>query len=104
MPRTYIDAAYQRLTPAVRRNILRPYRAADAGDMPAWEARFRSAARTVALLALWGEGDPYLPDAFAERFDARLVVRFPGAGHRLPVTETGRVGAAISDVFAAPPA
>lgn len=82
-----IDIVHDRLTPRVKRNVLRLYRSVNPASFPDWEARFEAAAKRVPALVLWGNGDPYISDAYAERFFARRVVHFPEAGHWLPAVE-----------------
>jgi pimeloyl-ACP methyl ester carboxylesterase len=95
----FIAATYARLTPAVKKAILRLYRSIEAVNMPAWETAFLAAAKRVPIIVLWGDGDPYIPDAYADRFAARKVVRFANAGHWLPVVEANRVAQEINNFF-----
>jgi len=82
-----IDQVYDRMTPRVKRNVLRLYRSVNPASFPDWENRFETAAKRVPALVLWGDGDPYISDSCAERFFARRVVHFPEAGHWLPAVE-----------------
>lgn len=91
LTREHIDATYALLAPPVRRTILKLYRTVRESAFDQWEARYRQAAEKSPVLVLWGEDDPYIPAGFAESFCARQVVRFPGAGHWLPVVEPARV-------------
>lgn len=43
--------------------------------------RVRALTRVFPTLVVWGDRDPYLPPAFAERFAARTVVHHPELGH-----------------------
>ncbi len=89
----YIEEAYGLLTPSVRRHILRLYRSVPAPDFATWEAGYLDAARHRPVLVLWGDGDPFIPKNFAERFGARQVVHFEQAGHWLPLVESGAFAA-----------
>jgi pimeloyl-ACP methyl ester carboxylesterase len=82
-----IDQVYDRLTPRVKSNVLRLYRSVNPGSFPDWENRFEAAARRVPVLVLWGDGDPYISDSYADRFFARRVIHYPEAGHWLPMVD-----------------
>lgn len=86
-----LDAAYALITPTVKRAVLRLYRAVRPASFKGWDARFLQAARAIPVTVLWGEGDPYFADSFAETWGARRVVRVAGAGHWLPAVEPVRV-------------
>lgn len=83
----HIDRVYSSLTPHTKRSVLRLYRSVRPGSLVGWEDLFMVAARKNPPLVLWGDGDPYIPDTFAERFEARRVVHFKGAGHWLPAID-----------------
>lgn len=79
--REHIEATYRAFTGRARKMVLRLYRGLDPQGFAWWDTELRSFARTVPSLVMWGDQDPYIPSAFAERFGARQVVHFPGAGH-----------------------
>lgn len=101
VPLRYVRAAYALATPAVKRNILRLYRAVRPESFAGWEARYFEAAQDVPVQVLWGDGDPYIPDRFAERFHARRVVHVPRAGHWLPLVAPQAVAGHLMEFFAA---
>ncbi len=76
-----IAGTAERFGPAARREARRLYRAQRPDTLAAWERRLPEVARRRRLVVLWGEADPYLPPAMADRFGAALVVRFPTLGH-----------------------
>jgi pimeloyl-ACP methyl ester carboxylesterase len=91
LPVAHAIRAYDAMTPAMTRMVLRLYRAADPQAFTPWQDGLRALVATVPCLVLWGDRDPYIDKAFAERFGAREVRHFPNAGHWLPVEESGAV-------------
>lgn len=87
LTKEHIDATYALLTPSVKRTILNLYRAVHSSSFVGWEDRYQEAAKSVPVMVLWGEGDPYIPNAMVDSFSARKIVKVPGAGHFLPVVE-----------------
>lgn len=70
--------------PAVRRTILRLYRTLDPKGLAPWEARLPELTARVPTCVLWGDRDPYIPAATADRFGAKDVFHFSQYGHWLP--------------------
>ncbi len=97
----YVDAAYGAVSADVKRHILRLYRTLVPGAFAGWEARYQQAARTVPVLVLWGDHDPYIPSRYASRLGARKVVSAPRAGHWLPVAQPNLFARELHDFFAA---
>jgi pimeloyl-ACP methyl ester carboxylesterase len=79
-----INRTYDRVTPAMKRMVLRLYRALDTDKFKGWEDRVQDLAARVPSLVLWGDHDPYVPVRFAAQFGAQQVVHFPDCGHWLP--------------------
>lgn len=100
LPNAHIDATYALLSPTVKRTMLRHYRAVDSASFAGWEERYQQSAGRVPVLALWGEGDPYIPSDMADTFHPRRIVRFADAGHWLPVVEPRAVSNEISAFLA----
>ena len=82
LSREQIRAIYARITPRMKRAVLRLYRALDPGAFRGWEDELiaLTAARAPTLV-LWGDRDPYVPARFAERFGAREVHHLADCGH-----------------------
>ena len=78
-------AAAKLVTPAAKRMALRHYRALDAANFRGWEDRLRELTARVPTLVCWGDRDPFIGPAFAERFGAREVHHFADYGHWLPL-------------------
>jgi haloalkane dehalogenase len=50
----------------------------------------------VPTTVLWGTGDPYVPDRYADSFAAAEVIKLTGAGHWAMLVEPDRVSAEIA--------
>jgi pimeloyl-ACP methyl ester carboxylesterase len=83
----YIDEVYRLITPAMKRMVLRLYRATDPGKYRGKEDQLLELTKRVPTLVVWGDRDPYIDKGFAERFGAQKVIHFPEAGHWVPVEE-----------------
>jgi pimeloyl-ACP methyl ester carboxylesterase len=93
LPAAHAQRAFAAMTPTMTRTVLRLYRAADPQGFAPWQDGLRALIAQVPALVLWGDRDPYIGKAFAERFGAREVHHFPHAGHWLPVEESDAVAA-----------
>ena len=91
-------AAAKLVTPAAKRMALRHYRALDAANFRGWEDRLRELTAHVPTLVCWGDRDPFISPAFAERFGAQEVYHFAQYGHWLPL-EAPEALAAHLDAF-----
>lgn len=78
-----INSVWEQLDQGTQRAILRLYRSASEADLGA-AGRTLHRVRAPALV-IWGERDPWLPAAFAERYGAALpqatILRRAEAGH-----------------------
>jgi len=91
----HLRSAYQALTPATRKHVLRLYRAHPPdiftrpvpGREQSWAQAFQQVAQQIPSQVLWGERDPYLGADNADRFGADRVVRFADSGHWLPAED-----------------
>ena len=100
LPLSHAHKAYDAMTPAMTRMVLRLYRAADPHVFVPWQDDLQGLLARVPSLVLWGDRDPYIDKGFAERFGAREVHHFPEAGHWLPVEEPDAVAAHLLSLFA----
>jgi pimeloyl-ACP methyl ester carboxylesterase len=91
-------AAAKMVTPAAKRMALRHYRALDAANFRGWEDRLRELTTHVPTIVCWGDRDPFIAPAFAERFGAQEVHHFADYGHWLPL-EAPEALAAHLDAF-----
>ena len=102
LSREHMDRTYDRITPEMRRMVLRFYRALTPSKLTHWEEALPKLTAQVPVLALWGDQDPYLPKQFASRFGARKVIHFPDCGHWLPVEAAADVSGQLEAFFANP--
>jgi pimeloyl-ACP methyl ester carboxylesterase len=101
LTREHIDRTYAAYTPAVRRAVLRLYRASDPGNFRVWEDELLALSGRIPTCVLWGEHDPYIPRRFAARFAAGEVHYLPGCGHWPPVEAVDEVAAHLRGFLAA---
>jgi pimeloyl-ACP methyl ester carboxylesterase len=97
----HIDRTYALMSPRMRKEVLRLYRAAaDPESFKPWESAFLALVRTKPTLVIWGDKDPFVAKDFAQRFNARRVVHLPDAGHWAPVEAPAQCADAILQFFA----
>jgi pimeloyl-ACP methyl ester carboxylesterase len=85
----YVKESYRCITPGMKRQVLRMYRALDPSCFKGWEDRMRAALANVPTLVLWGDRDPYIPTRTADRFGGD--VRHFNCGHWLHVEQAALV-------------
>lgn len=95
----HIHRTYDRVTPAMKRMVLRWYRATDPRNFAGWEDRLLELTAQVPSLVLWGEHDPYIARRYAGRFGAATVERFAGSGHWLPAEAPADVADRLGRFF-----
>lgn len=100
LPERYYTETYELVTPAVKRQILRLYRTLRPSAYAPWRPRVEAALQQVPLVVLWGDGDPYVDDAWAEDLPAARVRHFADAGHWLPVVEPVALADALAEFYA----
>lgn len=85
LPASLVDAGYASLkTPSVRRATLKLYRATDPANFRGWEDSLLTLMATTPSLVLWGDKDPFVAPAWAEKFRARTTRHFADYSHWLP--------------------
>jgi pimeloyl-ACP methyl ester carboxylesterase len=102
LTRAQIDATYDRITPRMKRMVLRLYRASEPRNYAGWQDELLSMAKRVPICVLWGDRDPYIAPRFAERFGAREVHHFRERGHFLPLEAPYEVAAHMRDFLGRP--
>jgi pimeloyl-ACP methyl ester carboxylesterase len=95
----HIEETYALMTPRMRKQVLRLYRASDPNKFGSWETDFLALTRTKPTLVIWGDEDPYVEKRFAERFNARRVVHLTDIGHWAPVEAPAECADAIVQFF-----
>ena len=96
LPQAHIDETWSLMTPRMKREVLRLYRATDPKNFPAYERDFQALTKIKPTLVIWGDKDPYIAPAFAERFNARKVVHLP-TGHWAMIEAPAECAAAIAE-------
>ena len=99
LPEAYARQAYDVMTPLMKKTMLRLYRAADPERFAPWQPGLDALLARVPALVLWGDLDPYLAPALAERFHPARVRHFPHNGHWLPVEDPDAVAGSLTDFF-----
>lgn len=95
----HIRQTWARVTPTMKRMVLRLYRATDPETFRGWEEQMLDLTASVPTRVLWGLRDPYIPARYAERFGTRLVHYFPDCGHWLPVEAPREVAGHLASFF-----
>ncbi len=96
----HLRETYALLTPSTKKMVLKLYRAADPKNFRSWEEGLLQLTRKVPACVLWGDRDPYIAPAFAERFGAQKVFHYSDYGHWLPVEAPQEVSARLMEFFA----
>jgi pimeloyl-ACP methyl ester carboxylesterase len=87
LPDWYIDRSYETSfgSPAVRKTILRMYRARASKDFVGWEDKLRQLLEHKPAIVLWGDQDPFVSPTYADRFGQAEVYHFKEYSHWLPL-------------------
>jgi pimeloyl-ACP methyl ester carboxylesterase len=99
MTKAHIDETWALITPRMKKQVLRLYRASDAANFKGWEEDFLALTARKPTLVIWGDKDPYIPSRYAERFGAETVVHLPDVGHWAPVEAPAECADAILQFF-----
>jgi pimeloyl-ACP methyl ester carboxylesterase len=97
----HIDRTWALITPRMKKEVLRLYRAADPANFKPWEDDFLALTQAKPTLVIWGDKDPYVAPRFAERFNARKVVHLAQTGHWAPVEAPAECADAIAQFLSA---
>jgi pimeloyl-ACP methyl ester carboxylesterase len=87
LPDSYIDSSYDSGfgSPSVRKTILRMYRARASKDFAGWEDKLLAMLQEKPAIVLWGDKDPFITPAYADRFKGARVHHFAEYSHWLPL-------------------
>lgn len=87
LPDSYIERSYDTGfgSPSVRKTILRMYRERDAKDFAGWEEKLLAVLQQKPAIVLWGDRDPFIDPAYADRFVGAEVHHFEAYSHWLPL-------------------
>jgi pimeloyl-ACP methyl ester carboxylesterase len=53
----------------------------------------------VPTAVLWGDGDPYVPTVYADKFGSAKVTVLPGAGHWVALTAPHRLAQEVESLI-----
>jgi pimeloyl-ACP methyl ester carboxylesterase len=95
MTEEHIEATWALMTPSMKKEVLRLYRATNPENFKGWQDDFLGLTARKPTLVIWGDKDPYLSSRYAERFNARKVAHLPEIGHWAPVEAPAECAAAI---------
>ncbi len=87
----HIREVYARIHPAMRRMVLKLYRATDPESFRGWQEQLHDLAARVPTRVLWGVHDPYVPVRWARHFGTADIRTFDDCGHWLPAEAPARV-------------
>ena len=100
MPKDYARRAYDRFGRDAKRMVLRWYRAMDyASVLKGWDERLLAATRETPKQVLWGDRDPFIPPATADRYQA-AVHRFAKCGHWVMLEKPEETATLIRELVA----
>jgi pimeloyl-ACP methyl ester carboxylesterase len=102
MTTEYARQAYAEFTRDTKRMVLRWYRAMDSSALAGWDTRLLEATAHTPKQVLWGDRDPFIPAATADRFGGE-VHRFADCGHWVMIEEPARAAARIAALVAKHP-
>lgn len=97
LSQSYIESAYNMITPSMKQQVLRLYRSADPEKFKGWENELIELTRMIPTAVFWGVEDPFIPVEFADRFGTDRVYKYADAGHLLPLTGVQRFRKTLQD-------
>ncbi|MBL8952120.1 MAG: alpha/beta hydrolase [Myxococcaceae bacterium] len=84
LPRAFAERAFDHYGKKTRAQVLRYYRHLDSSRLAGWPEKLAAATKTPAprlpMQVIWGDRDPYIPPAFADRFGGE-VHHLPDVSH-----------------------
>jgi pimeloyl-ACP methyl ester carboxylesterase len=98
MPKAYASAAYDDFTKSTKKMVLRWYRAMDPEVHAGWDTALLAATATTPKQVLWGDCDPFIPKATAERYGTPNVQHFAEYGHWLMLESPDAAANAIANL------
>jgi pimeloyl-ACP methyl ester carboxylesterase len=99
IPKAYAVQAYREFTRPTRRMVLRWYRAMDPEVHAGWDERLLAATAHTPKRVVWGDLDPFLPAATADRYGGE-VTHLADCGHWAMLEAPDRAASAIADLVA----
>jgi pimeloyl-ACP methyl ester carboxylesterase len=99
VPASHIHRTMQLYSPAAKQMTMRLYRGTDAQSFIGWEDDLRALTQRVPTCVIWGDRDPYISAAWADRFGAQVVYHLPEVSHWLPVEAPQEVAQKLRAFF-----
>lgn len=103
MTTEYARQAYAEYGRDTRRMVLRWYRAMDPEVLEGWDEKLLAATAETPKQVLWGDRDPFIPSATADRFGAASVRHFEDCGHWVMIEDPDASAVSIAALVAANP-
>lgn len=91
-----IAKTYAHIGPAMKRNVLRMYRALPPEVFAPWHPQLLALTKQIPTTVVWGEDDPYLDRSYGEQFGCPVEF-LPGVGHWPQLEAPQRVAAIIRE-------
>ena len=95
----HIRETWAWIHPAMKRMVLKLYRATDPENFRGWEEELHALAAQIPVKVLWGAHDPYIPPRWAHHFGTGDVRVFEDCGHWLPAEAPARVAELLQGFF-----
>lgn len=99
LSRAQVDEMHANFRGEARAQVLRLYRATDPANFGDWEKAFLELAPRLPTRVIWGQHDPFIEPAFADRFGTRDVHRIEEAGHWVSAEAPERVAKLVAEHF-----
>jgi pimeloyl-ACP methyl ester carboxylesterase len=89
------------LNPIAKATTLREFRSITRADFfDGYDRMLQAISASAPTLAVWGEGDPYVPDRFASQLFARETITLPKVGHWAPIVAADALAEHIRALYA----
>ena len=102
MTTEYASRAYDEFGRDAKRMVLRWYRAMDPEVHAGWDQKLLAVTAQMPKQVLWGDRDPFIPPATADRYGADSVQHFPDYGHWVMIEDPEVSAASIATLVARP--
>ena len=100
MPKDYANHAYAEFGKDAKRLVLKWYRAMPTSAWAGWGERLVAATANTPKLVMWGDADPFIPSATADRFGTTNVQHVADCGHWLMVENPDLAATSIAKLIA----
>jgi pimeloyl-ACP methyl ester carboxylesterase len=97
MPAEYLKVAFSKYGKKTRRQVVRYYRYMSPSRWEGWDQRLLAALANIKHQVLWGDLDPYIPKAFADRYGG-TVHHFADSSHWVMAEDPEPVAKLVADL------